>query len=211
MECAAVAAQRHSDIRHPWPLAAAAGAVLVATWVVASRRPVPRWELRLEAWFNDAPGAVASAAWPVMQFGNAVAPFVIAGIVYLLVREWVLPIATLAAGMAAWFLAKGVKPVVGRDRPSTYLPDIVVHEGDGTGLGFVSGHSAVGAALAVCVVVAVPPRWRPVPIALAALVGLARLVVGVHLPVDVVGGWALGVLVGLAAVAVAAHVGRDSA
>ena len=143
-----------------------------------------------------------------MQFGNAVAPFVAAGIVYLLVREWALPIATVAAGLAAWFLAKGVKRVVDRDRPLTYLPDIDVREGDGTGLGFVSGHSAVAAALAVCVVVAVPPRWRPVPIAVAAVVGLARLVVGVHLPVDVVGGWALGVLVGLAAVAVAARVGR---
>ena len=143
-----------------------------------------------------------------MQLGNAVAPFVAAIGVYLLARDRALAIATLAAGVAAWFLAKGVKRVVGRDRPLTFLPDIDVREGDGTGLGFVSGHSAVTAALAVCVVVAVPPRWRPLPIAVAAVVGLTRLAVGVHLPVDVVGGWALGVLVGLAAVAVASRVTR---
>ena len=210
MESAAVAAQRHPGIGHPWVLAVAAAVVLLATWIVASRRPVPGWELRLEVWINEAPAALAGALWPVMQFGNAVAPFVAAGLVYLLVREWALPIATVAAGLAAWFLAKGVKGVVDRDRPLTYLPEIDVREGDGTGLGFVSGHSTVAAALAVCIVAAVPPRWRPVPIAVAAVVGLARLVVGVHLPVDVVGGWALGVLVGLAAVAVAAKAGRGT-
>jgi undecaprenyl-diphosphatase len=171
---------------------------------------VPRWELRLETWINDAPAPLAVALWPVMQFGNAIAPLVAAGVVYFLGRKWVPAIATLAAGLAAWFVAKTIKRLAGRDRPLTYLPDLVVRDGDGTGLGFVSGHSAVAAALAVCVVAAVPRRWRPVPIAVVVGVGIARLVVGVHLPVDVIGGWALGVLVGLAAVALAARVGRGT-
>jgi undecaprenyl-diphosphatase len=41
-----------------------------------------------------------------------------------------------------------------------------------------------------------PRRWRPVAWALAGVVALARVYVGAHLPLDVVGGAALGVVVG---------------
>jgi membrane-associated phospholipid phosphatase len=46
---------------------------------------------------------------------------------------------------------------------------------------------------------ALPRRWWPLPIATAVLVGVARIVHGVHLPADVVGGWSFGVLVALGA------------
>jgi membrane-associated phospholipid phosphatase len=46
---------------------------------------------------------------------------------------------------------------------------------------------------------ALPRRWRPLPAIVAFLVGVARIVHGVHLPADVVGGWSFGVLVGLGA------------
>ena len=42
-------------------------------------------------------------------------------------------------------------------------------------------------------------RWRPVMAAMAFLVGIARVVHGVHLPADLVGGWSLGALMALGA------------
>ena len=54
--------------------------------------------------------------------------------------------------------------------------------------------------------VVVPKRWRPVGLVLVGLVGVARVVVGVHFPMDVVGGWSFGVLTGLAGLAVAGAV-----
>lgn len=45
-----------------------------------------------------------------------------------------------------------------------------------------------------------PLRWRAVAAALARLVGVARIVHGVHLPADIVGGWSFGILVGLVTV-----------
>ena len=106
---------------------------------------------------------------------------------------------TFVAGLASWFLAKLVKALFQRGRPLEFLPSIDVREGAGTGLGFVSGHAAVAATCAVCVVAALPVRVRPVAAAVAVLVGLARIAYGLHLPADVVGGWSLGVLVGVAA------------
>ena len=98
--------------------------------------------------------------------------------------------------LSAWFLAKFVKHLVERGRPLAYLPDINVREGNGGGLGFVSGHTAVAFAVATALLPILPPKGRVVAYALATLVGLARIVYGVHLVVDVIGGAALGIMCG---------------
>ena len=159
-------------------------------------------EVDVTAWFNGAPDVVAVLLWPVMQLGTFVAPLVVAAAILALTRNWALAVATVAAGVGAWCAAVVAKHVVDRGRPPAFMPDIDIREGTGNGLGFISGHSAVAAATAVCVIAAVPGRWRAVPIALAVLVGIARIVYGVHFPADVVGGWAIGILVGLLALTV---------
>ena len=111
--------------------------------------------------------------------------------------------AVVITGLVTWFAAKGVKQLVERGRPLAYLRDVVVREGDGSGLGFISGHSAVAASAAIMAMVVIPRRWRPVAAAIAGLVGVARIVHGVHLPADVVGGWSVGVLLGLGGLAAA--------
>lgn len=144
---------------------------------------------------------------PIMQLGTLGAPFAVAVVVVIVSPDWLLSAAIVATGIATWFAAKGVKQIVGRDRPLTYLPDVVIREGDGTGLGYVSGHSAVAASAAIMAMVAIPRRWRPPAALLAGLVGIARIVHGVHLPADVVGGWSLGALLGLAGLGVADVIG----
>ena len=101
------------------------------------------------------------------------------------------------AGALAWVLARVVKGLVGRARPDALLHG-VVERAVGTGLGYPSGHVAVAAAMAT----AAGP-WLPRPGRRAAwwavgLVALGRLYAGAHLPLDVVGGAALGWAVGAA-------------
>jgi len=57
---------------------------------------------------------------------------------------------------------------------------------------FPSGHAAAAAAFATGVGLEMPALAAPVG-ALAAAVGIARVVNGVHYPSDIVGGWAVGV------------------
>jgi undecaprenyl-diphosphatase len=171
----------------------------VASYSIAVQRPVPEWELRLTERINDVPEAVATLLYPVMQLGTLAGPLIVAAGIALFRRDWLLSAATVAAGLTAWFGAKGVKRLVERDRPRTYLPEIIIREGDGTGLGFISGHSAVAATAAVMAMAALPQRWRWVPPVLAGLVGLARIVHGVHLPADVIGGWSFGILIAVGA------------
>jgi glycosyltransferase 2 family protein len=183
-------------------IAGSAVAGLGVAYAVAVRNPVPQWELSLTTWINDAPDALSTSLYPVMQLGTLGGPLVVAGAIAIFTRDWWLSVTTVLTGAVTWFAAKGVKRIVERGRPKQYLPDILVREGDGSGLGFISGHSAVAASAAVMAMVVIPRRWRPLAALLAGLVGIARIVHGVHLPADVVGGWCFGVLVALAALGI---------
>lgn len=66
------------------------------------------------------------------------------------------------------------------------------------GLGFVSGHAAVATFLATVAWPYLGRAGRWVAGTVAALVCLARVYVGAHLPLDVVGGAVLGIAVGTA-------------
>jgi undecaprenyl-diphosphatase len=182
---------------HPALYAIVAFVGFMVPLVVALQDPVPGWELRLTEWINDAPDAAADVLYPVMQLGTMVAPLAVGLLVLVFRRDWLLAAATVVVGLAAWFGAKTIKQWVERGRPRVYLPEINVREGTGEGLGFISGHSAVGAAAVVMAIAALPRPLRPIALAVGVLVGVARIVHGVHLPADVVGGWCFGVLIAL--------------
>jgi len=182
---------------HPTELVIVTSVALAVSYAVAAQDPVPSWELRLTEWVNGVPDSFGSMLYPIMQLGTLAGPIAVAVGIAVLRRDWILSGATVMAGFASWFGAKGVKRSVERDRPISYLPEIIVREGDGSGLGFVSGHSAVAATAAMFAMAALPRRWRIVPPILAALVGIARVVHGVHLPADLVGGWSLGMLISM--------------
>jgi membrane-associated phospholipid phosphatase len=63
-------------------------------------------------------------------------------------------------------------------------------------LGYPSGHAAVAAALTVVVSAHLSVRWVIAALALGGIVLFGRRYVGAHLPLDVIGGAALGAIVG---------------
>lgn len=188
-----------SRVPRPAVTGAIAAVGFAGSWIVALQRPVARWELRVTDWLNESSDLIAGALYPIMQAGTPAGPLVAAAAIGVWRRDWWLSATTAAVGLFTWVTAKGVKEVVQRDRPPFFLAEIVVRDGDGTGLGFISGHSAVSAATAVMVMAALPRRWRVVPPVVAGLVGVARIVNGVHFPADVIGGWSFGVLIALGA------------
>lgn len=174
--------------------AKAAGATAVlggATYLATTG--VPTWEQQVFTWLHDMPRVVDYALWLPMQAGSAWAPPIVAFIGWRLTRSWRPTVGALVAGWGGWWLAKAVKAQVERGRPHAELPDDVVRDTAVTeGLGFVSGHSTVAFACAAILSPYLPRRWRAAGYGLAATVGLSRVVVGAHLPLDVVGGAALG-------------------
>ena len=100
----------------------------------------------------------------------------------------------VADAAATWALAKVVKRIVQRGRPAALVPGTHVRGKEATGFGYLSGHAGVATALMVAAAAAIPRRRRFFAGG-AASVGLARLYVGAHLPLDVIGGVGLGLVV----------------
>jgi undecaprenyl-diphosphatase len=120
-----------------------------------------------------------------------------AAVLLALRRRWWLAAYLLVAGAGALIMDPVLKSLVGRLRPVVAHP--VAH---GTGNSFPSGHSlgsivCYGAILLVFLPAVRPGRWRRVFIAvitaLVALIGISRVLLGVHYLSDVLGAWALGI------------------
>jgi membrane-associated phospholipid phosphatase len=133
--------------------------------------------------------------WPFMQLGNLVAVPVVAAVAAAF-RRWRLAAAVLLAGAGVYVLAKVVKGIVPRGRPEALLEDVVIRGTAALGRGFISGHAAVVVALVVVAWPWLGRRGRIACAALAVAVCFARVHVGAHLPLDVVGGAGLGLAVG---------------
>ena len=112
---------------------------------------------------------------------------------WLLYRRYVQPAVLCAvASLGSLALVTAVKDGIDRPRPA-----VPVHVASAPGASFPSGHAATAAAAALTVIVLSWPhvgrRWRwVVSVAagvVAVAVGFSRLVLGVHYPSDVAGGW----------------------
>jgi len=129
-----------------------------------------------------------------MKLGNVVmVPLVL--LVALVFRRLRLAGGLAGAGLLAWWLAKVIKQIVPRGRPAELLTDVMLRDAPATGNGYISGHAAV----AFLIAVASPymNRWvKVVAWMLGIGVCLARVYVGAHLPLDVVGGAAFGFVIG---------------
>lgn len=169
---------------------------LVGTTALA-RRSISRIEVQAFRTVNDLPGAGFPVIWLPMQYGTFGTVPVSAVLAYVRNRPR-LALAIGVGGTTAWLSAKVLKRLIGRERPAGVIGDVQlrgVEEGD---LGFPSGHAAVSAALTVVVLPSVTGDWRWSLAALSGFVPLARMYVGAHLPLDVVGGSALGMSIGSA-------------
>jgi membrane-associated phospholipid phosphatase len=176
--------------------------VLVLTALPIDAHSVSDFEADVFRVINDFPGFFYWPVWVVMQLGNfLVVPA--AALIAALTRRFRLAAAIAASGTLVWLLAKVIKVVVERGRPAELVDDVVRRHAPAVGHGFVSGHAAVAVALATVLAPYLNRPFRIAAWALAALVCIARVYVGAHLPLDSVGGaafgWAVGSLVNLAA------------
>jgi undecaprenyl-diphosphatase len=106
---------------------------------------------------------------------------------------WQLILAVLLAHVAVDLV---LKPSIARSRPFQSVLDARVVGARPATYAFPSGHAASAVAGAFVTTIMLP-RMRGVLWALAVLIALSRIYVGVHYPLDVVVGAALGLAIGV--------------
>jgi undecaprenyl-diphosphatase len=118
-------------------------------------------------------------------------------------HRWLAAVLLLVSiGVADLVSVRLVKAGVHRQRPCQELRDIRTPVGCGSGRSFPSAHAA-NAAAAATVLAWGAHALSPVGIALAVLVGISRVYLGVHWPTDVLAGWILGIAIGMVLVLLA--------
>jgi membrane-associated phospholipid phosphatase len=110
-------------------------------------------------------------------------------------RRWRLAAALVLVVPLKLGLERLVKLLVQRERPGTTVPDAILRGVHPGGLSFVSGHAIITFAIAGLLALVLPRRWAVVAFALASCNAVARVYLGAHNPLDVVGGAAVGLAI----------------
>ncbi len=164
--------------------------LLVTSAFIASKGTITGWEY---PWFkkvNDLP-----ASWQVAMSA-----------ITLMGSQWMVLIIVVGSFFArfyrlAWRLTLSVfiglglgillKQLVNRARPGELFTDIQVRVFE-AGMGFPSLHTTIATIVALTLLPYLPRKWRLIVPTMIVAVGVSRIYLGAHVPLDVIGGMALG-------------------
>ena len=181
-------------------LVAGAGAALFGVSAVLLKTGMLSWDERLFRVLNEVPAAAAEVLTPLSHLflPAGIVVVVVLAVVYVVARNRsVLPVAAgaVAAGLA-WALAHVAKAIADRPRPYEVMAGAVLRQQPAHGTSFPSSHTAVTAAVVIALVPFLARPLAAAGIGYAVLVGWSRVYLGVHYPLDVLGGAGIGLAAG---------------
>jgi undecaprenyl-diphosphatase len=174
-------------------LAASLAVFAVCAAVAANGRVGPAERAVFDA-VNGLPEWLYRPMLLAQYLGVLAMPLVVA-VVALAFRRWRLAAALVLVVPLKLGLERLVKVLVHRERPGTTVPDAILRGVHPGGLSFVSGHAIITFAIAGLLALVLPRRWAIVAFVLATCNGIARVYLGAHNPLDVVGGAAVGLAI----------------
>ncbi len=148
--------------------------------------------LEIVLWFNSWPGFLRYALAPLAAVGSELGIMVTVAVVY-----WSIDVRAgrrlLLIVLGSQIVSMVAKVAFGRPRPFQVAPDRVDPLSGPEGFGLPSGHTVFGTVSGLWLADTVRRRWVTVAAVIyIVLMGLSRMVHGVHFPQDVLLGWILG-------------------
>jgi len=165
-----------------------------------------QWDIAIFEWVNnDLSSSFLDMILPWMRepyFWIPLYTFIIAFVFfnYGARAYWFVLFLILTAGSSDLISSRAVKNTIKRYRPcNTEYVHVIERVHCGVGYSFTSSHAANHFAVATFLVLTLGQRFRkivPFCWSWAALVGFSQIYVGVHFPLDIVGGAILGIILG---------------
>lgn len=164
-------------------------------WLFAVNGDIADLELRLFRMLNDLPVAIGWLFLLITILGTIGIAWLTAMVVFFR-RRYAFASQIFLASTLAWLAARFVKSFNIRARPYEILENVnVLGIKDGQ-MGYPSGHMAVATALALVIGPRLGPNGRRLLYIAVFLVGISRVVIGMHAPLDILGGFGLGLVAG---------------
>lgn len=152
------------------------------------------WALDLILWVQSWSNSILDTGfWAITQLGYQPAYLIIIPLVYWCInRSWGIRLFFLVI-ISTWF-NETLKNLLRQPRPD---PGVVRQLDPAYGYGLPSNHAQTGGVIVWGYLAAQvrKPWFTGLAIVLAFLIGLSRIYLGAHFPMDVVSGWLLGLLV----------------
>ncbi len=156
------------------------------------------WESNFFQRFYDMPLAWKSIMQVITMSGSILMVMLVVAGLYTRQKIKLARFVTVLA-LATFGITELLKILVARPRPFNGLNDVISREGIVAGMGYPSGHTAIVTAIGLSLSFLLPKNIRWLVFVWIGLVGISRMYLGVHAPLDIVGGILLGTIVFLIA------------
>ncbi len=162
-----------------------------SAWLALQDKLISGWELAIFRHVNDLPDRLRVAGLAITITPESTLIGAAAVVLAFLLRKyqlcWRLALGVIG-GSAAILVAKHL---IGRERPSAVVSDVHLRAHD-TGMGFPSGHTMIITVILLTALPYIPGKWKLlVPLPILAM-GWSRVYLGLHAPLDIAGGFAIG-------------------